>query len=110
MIGNQQSWYRGIDDRLRKLLGEPKVKHKATCLSRIFVVRSTHLAYQCIHLAIAVVLLVAGILMALYGSGRFADLKPPHDRTPTESRPGLRGTLTDSPDAAPAEAEAGAER
>lgn len=89
MIGNQQSWFRGIDDRLRELLDEPEVKHKATCLSRIFV-RSTHRAYQCIHLAIGVVLLAAGILMLLYGLGRFPDITPAHDRTPVESRPNQR--------------------
>jgi hypothetical protein len=77
LIGNQQSWYRGIDGKLRDLLGQSSVNHQDTWLSALFP-KSTHKAYQLIHLSMFLALLVAGILMVLYGFGCFPELaKPP---------------------------------
>jgi hypothetical protein len=73
LIGNQQSWYNGIDENLRQILKEPKVQHSTTKLSRFFP-KSTHRAYQAIHLAIFLVLLTAGISMVLYGLGYFSEM------------------------------------
>ncbi len=75
LIGNQQSWYNGIDKHIRRLLHEPEVDHLVTNKIKIPFMRSTHRTYQCIHLAICVALLIVGIVMALYGSGCFPELK-----------------------------------
>lgn len=73
LIGNQQSWYNGIDQHLRRLLNEQEVNHATTVLGRFFP-KSTHRAYQCIHLTIFLALLIAGILMVLYGLGYFPEI------------------------------------
>ena len=73
LIGNQQSWYNGIDKHLRRLLSEPEVEHLTTKFSRFFP-KSTHRAYKAIHLAICFALLIAGILMVLYGFGYFTEI------------------------------------
>jgi hypothetical protein len=73
LLGNQQSWYNGIDKQLRRLLSEPEVEHSTTKLSRYFP-KSTHRAYQAIHLAIFFALLIAGLIMMLYGFGCFPEI------------------------------------
>lgn len=73
LLGNQQSWYNGIDKQLRCLLSEPEVEHSTTKLSSWFP-KSTHRAYQAIHLAIFFALLFAGIIMLLYGFGCFPEI------------------------------------
>ena len=70
LIGNQQSWYNGIDSRLRLLLSEPEVEHPERKFSCLFP-RSTHRAYQAIHIAICVALIIAATLMVLYYFGCF---------------------------------------
>jgi len=70
LIGNQQSWYNGIDARLRILLDQPQVEHQKTWLTYLFP-KSTHRTYQAIHLAICLALLIAGVSMLLYGFGIF---------------------------------------
>ena len=75
LIGNQGSWYRGIDQKLRNIFDETDIKHTSTKLSKIFF-KSTVIQHQAIHLAIAALLLVASILMFLYGIGCFSDIVP----------------------------------
>jgi hypothetical protein len=73
LIGNQQSWYRGIDEKIRGILSEDGIEHNPTILTKFFP-KSTHGAYQAIHLAISLCLFIAGVLMIFYGFGFFEDI------------------------------------
>lgn len=75
-IGNQASWYTGIDTKLRRLLDQSPVEHQRAWLT-FLIPKSSHKTYQAIHLAIFFVLLIAGVLMLLYGLGNFTDISPP---------------------------------
>lgn len=81
LIGNQGSWYRGIDQKLRNIFDETDIEHTSTKLGKIFF-KSTRIQHQAIHLAIAVLSLAAAILMFLYGIGWFPDIVPIHNIQP----------------------------
>ena len=73
-IGNQASWYSGIDTKLRSLLEQTPVEHQRTWLTFLFP-KSSHKTYQVIHLVIFFALLIAGASMLLYGFGFFPEIQ-----------------------------------
>jgi hypothetical protein len=70
LITIQRSWYSGIDNKLIELLNQEPVKPQVT---RHYLA-STHCIYRAIHRVIAFFLIVAAILMFLYGCGYFPEI------------------------------------
>jgi len=66
LIRNQQSWFNGIDERLRELLEVEQVKHAPVKCCCLFP-RSSHRAWLGIHLAISAALLMLGVLFCFRG-------------------------------------------
>lgn len=72
LISRQSSWYSGIAERLQTLLGQDAISHKHSHGG--LRPSGTHSAYQMIHIAIAVALLLLGAMMIGYGLGTGPEL------------------------------------
>jgi hypothetical protein len=64
LIGNQQSWYNGIDEQIRNLLSLEKISHSTNSLP--LCPKSSHKIWQRIHLFLFGSLIIVTVVLILW--------------------------------------------